>query len=492
MGTPLKLIIVEDSEDDAMLLVRHLRRSGFDPVYELVSTKEQMNSALDRQAWDIIIADYFLPHFSGVAALGLLKERGIDIPFIIVSGVIGEETAVEAMKAGAHDYLMKGNLARFIPAIERELREAETRREVRLAEEALRESQRKLLTLMSNLPGMAYRSHTDREWTMEFVSDGCMDLTGYHPSDLVKNKRISYGQLIHPDDREQVWKLIQAGVKVKNPYQLLYRIKTAQGAIKWVWGKGRGVFSDDGQLLAMEGFITDITEQKEGEEQLKASLKEKEVLLREIHHRVKNNLQIIFSLLNLQSGYIRDSHALDMFRECQNRVRSMALIHEVLYQAKDLARVNFAEYIKNLSVNLFRSYGVSSKAIDLNISVRDVMLEIDTAIPCGLIINELVSNSLKYAFPGGKVGSITIDMHPEDEDQLVLIVSDNGVGLPEGLDFRHTETLGLQLVNTLTDQLKGHIEVQGIHGTEFKISFPPNGLMKGAGYVGSANIGSGR
>jgi two-component system response regulator len=490
MGTPLKLIIVEDSEDDAMLLVRHLRRSGFDPAFELVATPEQMHSALDRETWDIVIADYSLPHFSGVAALGLLKERKIDIPFIIVSGVIGEETAVEAMKAGAHDYLMKGTLARLIPAVERELREAETRREGRLAEEALRESQRKLLTLMSNLPGMAYRSRNDRESTMEFVSDGCMDLTGYQPSDLIDNRRISYAQLIHPDDREQVWNLIQVAVKLKSPHHLLYRIKTAPGGIKWVWEKGRGVFSRDGQLLALEGFITDITERKEAEERLKASLKEKEVLLREIHHRVKNNLQIIFSLLNLQSGYIRDSHALDMFRECQNRVRSMALIHEVLYQAKDLARVNFAEYIKNLALNLFRSYGVSSEVISLNISVREVMLEIDTAIPCGLIINELVSNSLKYAFPGGKTGKITIDMHLEDGNQLILIVSDDGVGLPAGLDFRNTETLGLQLVNTLTDQLKGLIEVQGKQGTEFKIIFPPNGLMKGADYVGSTNIGS--
>jgi PAS domain S-box-containing protein len=492
MGEILRVIIVEDSEDDAMLLVGGLRRAGLEPKYELVSTPDQMRAALDRQEWDIVISDYSMPHFSGLAALNLLKDRELDIPFIIVSGVIGEETAVEAMRSGAHDYLMKGNLARLIPAIERELREAEIRRERRRAEAALHESQRAMMTLLSNLLGMAYRCRNDRDWTMEFVSDGCLELTGYSPSDLVGNRTISFSQVIHPEDREMIWNQIQDALRQKIPYQLHYRIISAGGETKWVLEKGREVFSSAGELVALEGFTTDITEGKVAEERLKASLEEKVVLLKEIHHRVKNNLQIIHSLLNLQSGYIRDVKALEMFKECQNRVKSMAIIHEVLYQSKDLARVTFEDYIKSLGGNLFRAYGANSKPLELEIRVQEVMLDIDTAIPCGLIINELVSNSLKYAFTEGKKGKITIDMHPEGTDRLVLIVRDNGVGLPEGLDFRHTETLGMQLVNTLTEQLKGNLEVKRAEGTEFKITFPLPGLAKGADYVGSKNIDSGR
>jgi two-component system response regulator len=430
-----------------------------------------MFTCLNQKEWDIVIADYSMPHFSGIAALKLLKEQKPDLPFIIVSGVIGEETAVEAMRAGAHDYLMKGNLTRLIPAIEREIREAKVRADRRKAEEAFTESQRTLMTLMSNLPGMAYRSKNDPKWTMEFVSDGSIDLTGYQPADLIDNNSIPYIEIIHPDDRETVWNQVQAALKVSSPYQLLYRINTKQGNTKWVWEKGRGVHSGEGVLLALEGFVTDITERKEAEEKIRESLKEKEILLKEIHHRVKNNLQIIYSLLNLQSGYVKDPLSLDMFRECRNRVKSMAIIHEVLYQSKDLAKVNFADYIKSLVSNLVRSYGAGSSGIDIKIDVGEVRLDIDTAIPCGLIINELVSNALKYAFPNGRRGQIIIDFHDTDTHRYVLMVKDDGVGLPEGLNFHNTETLGLQLVSTLTDQLRGNLELNRNDGTEFKITF---------------------
>ncbi|MCK4417131.1 MAG: hypothetical protein KAV99_03080, partial [Candidatus Latescibacteria bacterium] len=226
----------------------------------------------------------------------------------------------------------------------------------------------------------------------------------------------------------------------------------------------------------------DITERKRAEEQIKASLKEKEILLKEVHHRVKNNLQVISSLLRLQSGYVKDKESLEMFRESCDRVRSMALIHEKLYQSEELSRVDFAKYIQDLTDHLFRSYGANSEAIRLKINVVDGLLGIDTAIPCGLIINELVSNSLRYAFPEGREGKICIDLRsdlpaaPSDTaaqrgNKFTLIVSDNGVGLPKDLDFRNTKSLGLELVNTLADQLRGTIELDRSGGTAFKIRF---------------------
>lgn len=218
-------------------------------------------------------------------------------------------------------------------------------------------------------------------------------------------------------------------------------------------------------------ILRDITERKREEEKIRASLREKEILLKEIHHRVKNNLQIISSLLNLQSAHIFDPRALEVFKEGQGRVRSMALIHEKLYQSEDLARVDFSEYISNLAAYLFRSYEVHAGAVRLSVEAEDVLLGVDTAIPCGLIINELVSNSLKHAFPDGGGGSINIRLRPAGAERLRLTVADDGVGLPEGFDVRRTGSLGLQLVNTLARQLGGEVEVGGGAGAEFSITF---------------------
>ncbi len=230
------------------------------------------------------------------------------------------------------------------------------------------------------------------------------------------------------------------------------------------------IFDTTNTLTNVVVMHEDITERKRAEDQIKASLEEKEVLLREIHHRVKNNLQIISSLLNLQSRYIKDKQVLHVFKESQNRIKSMALIHERLYQSKDLARIDFAEYVRSLIADLFRSYKADYDLITLKTNIDDVFLGIDTAIPCGLIINELVSNSLKYAFKGGQ-GEIRIDLHSEKEGKFTLIVSDSGLGLPKDLDFRNTESLGLQLICTLVDQLQGTIGLDRTGGTKFKIAF---------------------
>ncbi len=218
-------------------------------------------------------------------------------------------------------------------------------------------------------------------------------------------------------------------------------------------------------------FVHDITKRKQAEDRVKASLREKEVLLKEIHHRVKNNLQVISSLLSLQSYYTENTDALKILADSQNRVRSMALIHEKLYQSQSLARIDFAEYIQDLSNYLFRVQTTDTRGITLNIQTDKLFLNIDTAMPCGLILNELVSNALKHAFPDGQKGEIRIEFRANDEGQLTLLVSDNGVGLPPDLDFQNTESLGLELVNTLTDQLEGTIEIHSQDGTEFKITF---------------------
>jgi len=215
----------------------------------------------------------------------------------------------------------------------------------------------------------------------------------------------------------------------------------------------------------------EIAERKKAEGKINASLHEKVVLLREIHHRVKNNLQVISSLLNLQSGYIEDKKSLEIFRESQNRVRSMALIHEKLYNSKELNKIEFSEYIKSLTKDLFNSYNIDNDRISLRSDFEGIYFEIDTAILCGLIINELVSNSLKHAFPNGKKGEVFIGINKIQDNKYVLILKDNGIGFPQNLDFKKTESLGLQLVITLTEQLGGVIDLNRNGYTEFKIIF---------------------
>ncbi len=254
--------------------------------------------------------------------------------------------------------------------------------------------------------------------------------------------------------------------------------------------KGRKTFSsifngDDGKKIPVEisasvvkfsdtvyivMVVRDITERKEAEDKIRASLEEKKILLREIHHRVKNNMQIISSLLNLQTRYIDDEQVVDILKESQNRVKSMAIIHEKLYQSRGLARIGFADYIKHLATYLLQSYVVDQASVTIETDVDNIFLDIDTAIPCGLIINELVTNSLKHAFTGAMEGCITIHLR-EDKDKFILRVRDNGIGFPETIDFQNTETLGLQLINNLVMQLEGTVELKINDGTEFKIIF---------------------
>lgn len=218
--------------------------------------------------------------------------------------------------------------------------------------------------------------------------------------------------------------------------------------------------------------VTDISERKKTMEQIRRSLEEKETLLKEIHHRVKNNLQIISSLLRMQSRRPLDEATLILFQESQNRVQSMALIHEQLYQSPDLSQIDFGEYIRSLTDNLFRCYGVSRVA--LNIKTNGLKLTLDTAIPCGLIINELVSNSLKYAFPQGRKGDINIFLQSTADNTVTLTVSDSGIGIPETLDWQNSNSLGLRIVRNLTKQLKGNISLDCSNGTTFHIVFCVN------------------
>ncbi|HXB39596.1 MAG TPA: PAS domain S-box protein [Bacteroidia bacterium] len=225
-----------------------------------------------------------------------------------------------------------------------------------------------------------------------------------------------------------------------------------------------------GKITGIAIFSRDISAQKKSEDDILKSLKEKEILLKEVHHRVKNNLQVISSILNLQTAYLKDRGTINLLKECQNRIKTMAFIHESLYQNKDFSQINFSEYIITLVKNLFYSFEANQQKIRTNFAVDTIFLNLDLSIPCGLIINELVSNALKYAFDDGREGTVFITLKKEKE-KIKITVSDNGRGMPENVNFRNTETLGLQLVTTLTEQINGTITMIRNKGTTFEIIF---------------------
>ena len=232
------------------------------------------------------------------------------------------------------------------------------------------------------------------------------------------------------------------------------------------------LLDDAGAVNGAVHIMYDVTERKRAEEQIRESLAEKEILLKEIHHRVKNNLQVIMSLLRHQSEYAQDPKIHDIFLESQSRIKAISFIHEKLYQSDNLAKIDLRDYISSLAKSLFRTYKVNTAQIHLAVDADDISLGVDAAIPCGLIINELVSNSLKHAFPDNRAGKIAITIRTVSAGEFELAVGDDGVGIPMDLDITHAKSLGLHLVTLLArNQLRGHIEMMRNGGTSFRIRF---------------------
>ena len=228
------------------------------------------------------------------------------------------------------------------------------------------------------------------------------------------------------------------------------------------------VSMDEGIMFTV--ILRDVTDRVAAEEQIRNSLREKEALLKEIHHRVKNNLQVVSSLLGLQSRAVGEDTR-RLFQESQNRIHSMALLHESLYQSNNLSRIDFPEYIRQLAAHLFHSYGVPADRIHLRTDLDRLYLNLDAAVPCGLIINELISNSLKYAFPDGRSGEVRVELREQPGNMARLVVADNGVGLRSDVDWETARSLGLRLVRTLAEQLGAKLEVQSLQGTEIHLIF---------------------
>lgn len=239
---------------------------------------------------------------------------------------------------------------------------------------------------------------------------------------------------------------------------------------QWIQAQITPIYDDEDIFQGHLLIIQDINKRKKLEDELKKSLEEKDLMMKEIHHRVKNNFMIIQSLLQLQSRHINDEDVLEIFKESQNRIKSMAFVHQRLYQHDNLKKINFGDYPETLASDIFKSYVSKPDQIILDIDTEDVALDIDTAIPLGLILNELISNSLKYAFSDGRNGRLMVKSYLKGS-KYSLIVSDDGIGLPEGLDYKKSDSLGLKLIHSLSDQIGADVKLDTTNGTKFEITF---------------------
>ncbi|MFZ4621236.1 MAG: histidine kinase dimerization/phosphoacceptor domain -containing protein [Bacteroidota bacterium] len=301
---------------------------------------------------------------------------------------------------------------------------------------------------------------------ISFASDSATSIIGYSPEEL---KAMSIFDILHPSEiKRYTFRFGRLIVEAERSEYLLGRFRHKSGE----WVSIEGMVTNLLGNSAVHAFVANfrnVTDRINAEERQKQSLHEKEILLKEVHHRVKNNMQVISSLLNLQSSSLKDERTLSMFRESQNRVKSMALIHEILYRSQDIASVNFSLYVKQMTASLQKSFGTRARDISVKVKIPNVVLEIDEAIPCGLIVNELVSNSIKYAFPKRRNGEITVELKKK-KNRFVLSVRDNGVGLPKKAG--ESQSLGLTLVRALSEQLKGELTITVDRGTTFTVEFP--------------------
>ena len=333
-------------------------------------------------------------------------------------------------------------------------------------EAALRESEAHFRMMADTAPVMVWMAGPDARCA--FVNKRWLEFTG---RTLEQELGDAWAAGVHPHDRDRCLATYTASFQAEQPFTMEYRLRRADGEYRWMIDTGVPLFDSSGRFDGFIGTCMDLTERKDMEDQLRKTLKEKESLLREVHHRVKNNLQVISSLLNLQSASIKDPQVAQLFRECQVRITSIALLHETLHRSSDLSCIRMGDYIRILTGHLFRSYGVDPKAITLSLLVDDLELDIDTGMTCGLIIEELVSNCLKHAFVESKGGRIQIDLQAQEDDAYLLRVSDDGVGIPKDGVLHNPESLGLELVTLLAEKLEGTVELQSGQGTEWRIQF---------------------
>jgi PAS domain S-box-containing protein len=451
----MKILHLEDSDNDAELIRETLVVEGIRNDVKRVETRDEFIEALEHPGWDLILADYSLPAFDGITALKLAIARCPEVPFIFVTGSLGDEIAVETLKTGATDYILKHRLWRLAPAVRRAMREVELDRGKKQAE-------RKFHSLLDAGPDAMVVM--DQACNIVLISAEAERLFGYRREELLGHQI----ELLIPQWYRDPRFFEESRVHLMGVETELYgqRKDGTEFAVEISLCP-----LDTGEGLLVSSAIRDITERNEIQKKMKASLVEKELLLQEVHHRVKNNLQVICSLLGMRSRAGGNRATIAALRESQERVQSMALIHELLYGSVAASHIDFVQYANLLASELAESHGVDRRRVRLEFQMDPIHFDLDRAMPCGLILNELLSNVFKYAFPKQREGVVHVSLKEDGPDRIRLCVQDDGVGVPEGFSWRETNSIGIKIVDLLAQQLNGHFKILSGPGVTFEVNF---------------------
>ncbi|WP_066857249.1 response regulator [Halodesulfovibrio spirochaetisodalis] len=456
---------------------------------------------------DAILLDWRLPDISGGEVLSRLASVNPAIPVIVVSGTDEVEEVIIALQRGAWDYLRKPlmNMDVLIEAIERNLTRAQLMKEAALEGEHLKELVRSRTEELERANALLRREAKERKEdavaltesearfrqlvetvrevffvrnaeTREFVyvSPAATELFGLTPDQFALNSELLV-DLLHPEDRPDALSRLPQIYSSSSPVSFEYRFVVGkQQVVKWVGFRIFPVTDAQGEVYRYVGVAEDITERRYAHDALCASLREKDILFKEVHHRVKNNLQLVSSLLSLQAQRISNLEDKERFLDSQRRIQSMTLVHEELYRTDDLSCIDFSYYVEQLARRIEQAF-LSLVPVELVVDLEKIHLSVDTAVPCGLILNELISNVYKHAFIGRDRGRLYLFSELR-EGSIVLKVIDDGVGFPEDFDIAESNSLGMQVVHALVEQLSASLKITSCSGTEFELTFTDSSM----------------
>jgi len=485
--TPDEILVVDDTPANLKLLSMLLAEQGY--RVRPASNGLLALRSVAAKAPDLILLDIRMPDMDGYTLCRQIKAdpRLAPIPVIFISALNETSDKVQGFSVGGVDYLTKPFepaevLARVRTHLdlwrlqrrqaqvqsELELRVRERTAELAQANRALQQSEERLRLVIE--------ATSDGVWDWDvhnqslFLSDRWYSMLGYAPGEFAASRQ-NWSERVHPDDLPMVEACLQRHFDGELPeYDVEYRMLHRAGDWHWVQARGKVVSrAADGQPLRMLGTHADIAGRKRAEARIQASLREKEVLLREIYHRVKNNLQVVGSLLNMQAQEIGDAATRAIFTQSADRVRAMVLVHEQLYHSEDLSSIAFETFLEQMIGHLAQQLCTPGVAIERRLA--PIVLGLETAIPCGLIVNELVTNAFKHAFPKGRSGTVVVELWEDKEQRVCLAVTDDGVGLPASFSLQRGKTLGSQLLAGLVNQIEGELRVLPGPGTRVELAF---------------------
>ncbi len=476
-----KILIVDDEPRMAESLQVLLADEGYE-INIALSGREAIES-LGSGEYDLVLLDLMLPDIGGREIIELITHHSPYPLIIVLTGHASIDSAIDCLKMGAHDYLRKPyEPDELLMRVKKALEQRKLKIESDVIKGRLEVSEKSYQYLVQNSPDIIYTLNEGGRFS--FLSGPVKEILGYENRQLVGKH---YTDIVHPEDWEKAENTFNERRRaIRGPRYAELRLKVnsenlnAEPEMKdyrIFEVRAKGIYStqeqdDQETQLGTYGVARDITERIEYEELIKMNLREKEVLLKEIHHRVKNNMQIVSSLMRLQERRLDNDEVRQALQVSQNRITAMSLIHEILYRSEDLADIDLELYVKRISGNLFSIFGAHSQNVRTKLDIHAVRLGINQAIPCGLILNELISNALEHAFEESEGGKISITASYSGDGHVELVVGDNGKGIPEEIDVESTETLGLRLVRGLViDQLEGSLSLSREAGTRYTIRF---------------------